>query len=78
MMVLFAGVLLGSAGHALTPPDGLPEREAIAVDLVSAPFEDPPGVHAVVLNVEEWDDAFAGAASRFRFFLAPLASSRCE
>ena len=55
---------MGSTALALTAPDGLPERQAIAMDVVAGVV--PPtvgtGVAAAVVHVEEWDDAFAGAA----------------
>ena len=57
-------VWIGRAALALTPPDGLPERQAIAMDVVTTvlPPGDDAGVDAAVVHVEEWDDAFAGAA----------------
>jgi len=58
------GMWLGSVALGLTPPDGLPERQAIAMDVVATvlPPGDDAGVDAAVVHVEEWDDAFAGAA----------------
>ena len=58
------GVWLGSVALALTPPDGQPERQAIAMDVLATvlPTGDDAGVDAAVVHVEEWDDAFAGAA----------------